>query len=202
MHLEVLSPAQTKLIPLISGFHPQFGLVGGTAIALHFGHRRSIDFDLFTPKNFSTQNIKNHILQSSKIDHTFIQGQNELTILVQKVKLTFYLFPYSIKYSQPAVGDLKMPDLITLGAMKIFALGKRAKWKDYVDLYFLLNSFSLDQLTQKAHQIFGNEFNEKLCRVQLGYFQDIDFSEQVDFLPNFQLSPQKVQTYLLQTSLN
>ncbi len=47
MHNEILSPAQTELVPLIKSFSREFYLVGDTAIALHIGHRRSIDFDLF-----------------------------------------------------------------------------------------------------------------------------------------------------------
>lgn len=48
MHKEILSENQTKLLPLVKSFSPDFGLAGGTAIALYLGHRRSIDFDLFT----------------------------------------------------------------------------------------------------------------------------------------------------------
>jgi hypothetical protein len=43
-------------MPLIKSFSQDFGLVGGIAIALHIGHRRSIDFDLFTKKEFETKN--------------------------------------------------------------------------------------------------------------------------------------------------
>ena len=75
------------------------------------------------------------------------------------------------------------PDLLTLSAMKAFALGGRAKWKDYVDLFFLLRDhFSLQQISEHAKGIFGAFFNEKLFREQLCYFQDIDYSEEVDFV--------------------
>jgi hypothetical protein len=47
MHLEILSKEQVELLPLVSQFKREFYLVGGTAIALHIGHRESIDFELF-----------------------------------------------------------------------------------------------------------------------------------------------------------
>jgi hypothetical protein len=47
MHKEILSENQLDLIPLVRQFIREYYLVGGTAIALHIGHRRSIDFDLF-----------------------------------------------------------------------------------------------------------------------------------------------------------
>jgi len=70
---------------------------------------------------------------------------------------------------------VKLPDLLTLGAMKAFALGKRAKWKDYVDLYFILQRYSLKELIDKTNSVFKTEFNEKLFRTQLSYFKDGDF---------------------------
>jgi len=52
--------------------------------------------------------------------------------------------------------------------MKAFALGRRAKWKDYVDLYFILkNHYSLSQLADRTFEIFGSLFSEKLFRQQL-----------------------------------
>jgi len=47
MYREILTQKQIELLPLIKSFKKEFYLVGGTAIALYIGHRRSIDFDLF-----------------------------------------------------------------------------------------------------------------------------------------------------------
>ena len=67
--------------------------------------------------------------------------------------------------------------------MKAYALGRRSKWKDYVDLYFLLTGhFSLEAVSQKATVMFGDLFSEKLFRAQLSYFDDINYEEQVDYL--------------------
>ena len=51
MHEKILTEDQKNLLPLVAEFSSDFGLVGGTAIALHLGHRRSIDFDLFSKKD-------------------------------------------------------------------------------------------------------------------------------------------------------
>lgn len=201
MHLEILNPDQNKLLPLIDSFYPQFGLVGGTAIAAYIGHRRSIDFDLFSLNPFSYQKVRTALNQKAQINHTFIQGENELTVLVNEVKLTFYFFPYPIAFNQEFTSKMRMPSLIDLGAMKLFAMGNRAKWKDYLDIFFLLNEFSFEQLVHRAKELFGSEFNEKLCRVHLGYFDDIDYSEEVDFMPGHEVSADKVKKILLDISL-
>ena len=67
--------------------------------------------------------------------------------------------------------------------MKSYALGRRSKWKDYVDLYFLIKDFySIDEISGRAEEIFGELFSDKLFRAQLSYFEDIDFTEEVDYL--------------------
>lgn len=48
MHFEILSTAQHDLLPFIKKYSKNYYMVGGTAIALHLSHRRSIDFDLLT----------------------------------------------------------------------------------------------------------------------------------------------------------
>lgn len=201
MHPDILTVEQTSLLPLVKQFSDSFGLVGGTAIALHLGHRRSVDFDLFSLKPFSVAEVRSRILRTHKIDHTFIQGENELTILVDKVKMTFYYFPYPVVLSQYMQDIIQLPDLETLAAMKAFALGKRAKWKDYVDLYFLIKTLNLATILKVAKNTFGTEFNEKLFRVQLGYFKDIDYSEEVEFMPDFETSEDTIKSFLTDQSL-
>jgi hypothetical protein len=58
MHLDVLNKDQIDLLPVMHKFHKEFYMVGGTSIALHLGHRLSIDFDLFTDKKISQTTIK------------------------------------------------------------------------------------------------------------------------------------------------
>ena len=68
MHEEIISTEQKKLFPLISHFSNNFGLIGGTAIALQLGHRRSIDFDLLTLNDLDTTEIRRVIKADYKID--------------------------------------------------------------------------------------------------------------------------------------
>jgi len=197
----ILTTNQKKLLPLIKKFSLDFYLVGGTAIALHLGHRRSIDFDLFTEKKFNPLKIRTKILKDYSIEYTFSQGEGELTILVEKVKLTFFYYPFKIPHNYFFNKIISLPDLLTLGAMKAFALGKRAKWKDYVDFYFILQKFSLKDLIEKTRLIFKNEFNEKLFRSQLSYFDDIDYSEEVEYLPGFEKNEKEIKNFLEEVSL-
>ena len=184
-------------------FSKNFGLVGGTAIALYIGHRRSIDFDLFTDKEFRNRDILNRISKSFKIDMVVANRPEELTIIIKGVRFTFFRYPYKIDYSKEFDNIIKLPDLLTLAAMKAFALGMRAKWKDYVDLYFILkNHYSIDEIIKKAKKIFGNGFNEKLFRSQLAYFKDIDYKEEIIYLKHYKIDDKAIKKELIGFSLS
>lgn len=202
MHKEILTKEQNKLLSLVGEFSKDFGLVGGTAIALHLGHRRSIDFDLFSKKKFGNQSLFNKILRRVKTSEIIVDKLDELTLTLNGVKFTFFRYPYEIAYSQDFDGIVKIPDLITLGAMKAFALGQRAKWKDYVDLYFIIKDyFSIDEISKKGKQLFESNFNEKLFRQQLAYFEGINYEEEIEFLPGFKVKDNLVKKKLIDFSL-
>ncbi len=202
MHKAILTPKQTTLLPLIKSFSANFYLAGGTAIALHLGHRRSIDFDFFSPNELNPLAIRRMIIRTFPIESTLTQGRGELTIIVNQVKLTFLHYPYNIPHPLSLNNIITLPSLLDLAAMKAFALGKRAKWKDYVDLYFTLQKHSLKDLTHRTKQLFKNEFNEKLFRAQLAYFDDIDYSEEVEYMPTFDTNPFEIKRFLEKISLS
>jgi len=78
----------------------------------------------------------------------------------------------------------------------------RVKWKDYVDLYFVIKDhFSINEITKRAEKIFGAEFNEKLFRSQLAYFKDIDYTEEVIYLPGFKVEDKIIKKKLIEFSL-
>jgi len=198
MHKEILTLAQLELLPAVKLFGKNFGLVGGTAIALHLGHRESLDFDLFSFKEFNNYSIKSKITKHGAIDAVLVNKKGEYTFLINGVKFTFFQFPYKVNFSESFSDIVKVPDLLTLAAMKAFALGRRSKWKDYVDLYFILNSnHSILEIVAKGLEIFGNEFNEKIFRVQLAYFDDIDYSEKVIFQPGFEVADETIRSFLV-----
>lgn len=202
MHDEVLNENQKRLLNLISKFKSQFGLVGGTAIALHLGHRRSIDFDLFTNTDFDNYKIREIIRQEYVIQSVLVDSPNELSILVLDVKITFLRYPFKIDFSVPFDKYINLPDLMTLAIMKAFALGRRAKWKDYVDMYFILQKLDLKQIAEKSNELFLGEFNEKLFREQLSYFEGIDYSEKVEYTVGFEVSDDKIKKFLVDVSLD
>ena len=202
MFNNILTNTQVELLGLIKEFNKQFYLVGGTAIALQIGHRRSIDFDLFSDKPLDTLNIIRRIKREGyRIDATFEENPEELTMVINGVKITYLEYPFNIIPSVGLDDTIKMPDLKTLAAMKAYSLGRRSKWKDYVDLYFIFKSYlNLEEVSQKAREIFGGGFNERLFREQLCYFEDIDFSEGIEYVVD-EVSIEVIKNFLINISL-
>ena len=203
LHKEILTEKQIKSLPLLKSFSQDFGLVGGTAVALHIGHRRSIDFDLFTDKEFRNSSIRKMIQKSFKIDNVIVDKLDEFSVIIENVKFTFFHYPYKLNFSKKLDNAIKLPDILTLAAMKAYTLGRRAKWKDYVDLYFIIKKhFSVSKISKKGKEIFGNEFNEKLFRSQLAYFKDVDYGEEIDYLKGFEIDNTIIQKELINFSIN
>ena len=186
MHSEILNDRQTELLPLLAQFRREYYLVGGTAIALYLGHRRSIDFDLFKPSAINHKRNLDKIAATS-FPHTVTRRVAEqMNLIVNDVKLTFFQYPFPVEPVAKFDTYFRLPSLLQLAAMKAYALGRRSKWKDYVDLYFLLRDhFTIADITVCATRLFGELFSEKMFRSQLCYFDDIDYTEAVDWLiPN------------------
>ena len=200
IHPEILDQHQQDLLLLVSKFGHDFYLVGGTALALQYGHRRSLDFDLFTPKLFDNDHIRQQVRAAYPIEKTYLDSQGQLTIQAHSIRLTFYQYPFTISHPTNFAPPLTMPEPITIAAMKAFALGRRAKWKDYVDLYFVFQHPSLLEVVTEAQYVFGREFNEKLFREQLAYHQDINYSDAPIFMPGFATDTPSILNFLIQIS--
>lgn len=186
MHSEILNDRQTELLPLMAQFRREYYLVGGTAIALYLGHRRSIDFDLFKPSAINHKRNLDKIAAAS-FPHTVTRRVAEqMNLIVNDVKVTFFQYPFPVEPTAKFETYFRLPSLLQLAAMKAYALSRRSKWKDYVDLYFLLRDhFSIADITAYATRLFGELFSEKMFRSQLCYFDDVDYTEAVDWLiPN------------------
>ncbi len=202
MHLNILNKNQVELLNFISLFKREYYLVGGTAIALHIGHRESIDFDLFKLSSLRKNDIYKKIF-TSKLNFKFgYENYEQLNLIINEVKFTFFSFPHKIPTNSEIKGIIKMPDLLTLAAMKAFALGRRAKWKDYVDLYFIIKEYhSLTEISEKAKELFGEMFSDKLFKMQLGYFKGISYAEEVTYLIPKPPTEQEIQYFLINCSI-
>ncbi len=202
LHKEILSPAQQALLPLIKNLGSRFSLCGGTALALHIGHRESIDFDLFTQDELNIGALRKKFAEADKNFSVLVKNEDEYTVLVKGVKVTCLHYPFPFESTVKLDDIVGLPDILTLSAMKAYALGRRSKWKDYVDLYFVFSDHHmLREVVERAQAMFGNEFNEKVFRAALAYYADIDYSEAVAFRSGRAVDDERIRSVLQKFSV-
>jgi hypothetical protein len=202
MHLSILNNDQQQLLPMLAKFKKEFYMVGGTAIALHIGHRLSIDFDLFKKGTIKPKAILNKFQEQKENLTVTLNIEGQLNLNCRNVKFTFFEYEFDVPHPVNIENSIMIPELLDLAAMKAYALGRRSKWKDYVDLYFILkNRFSIDEISKRAADIYQDLFSEKLFRGQLNYFIGINFEEQVDFLPGFETDENIIKQFLTDAAL-
>ena len=196
LYTNVLSEEQKTLLHFIQSFENEYYLVGGTAIALQVGHRESIDFDMFKLGNVSKNKIIKRI-EAFGLTYKLIYANAEsFHIMIDGVKITFFQFPFKVPVKKTSLG-IKMPSLLDLAAMKAYALGRRAKWKDYFDLYVILKDFhDLESIIKAAEPIFKQLFSAKLFRQQLCYFKDIDHTEEITLIAENSDTEEDVKAFL------
>ncbi|MEK7127514.1 MAG: nucleotidyl transferase AbiEii/AbiGii toxin family protein [Patescibacteria group bacterium] len=174
-------------------------LAGGTAITLQIGHRLSYDFDIFTSGPI-TENIWNKVKRvfGSGCART-LQTKTQLNFLTPKsVRVTFYHAGFPPLFPTIKTNSLDLYDLKDLATNKAYTVGRRGKWRDYIDLYFLLKEkkISLGELVNLTKRRYGDDFSEKLFLEQLIYFRDIKkFS--IDFCRD-ETAPENVQKFLIE----
>ncbi len=200
MHKEILSDTQIDLFHLLRAARKRsFYMVWGTAISLHLWHRKSIDFDLFRATKFRS-NIIQSTLDDAKVrwQTLYVAEEWQYHGMIGWVQTTFFYYPYPIEATVEVKDAIKIPDLLSLAAMKAFAMGRRAKWKDYVDLYFIIRDhYTIDTISRHAEKIFGSLFQSAQFVEQLAYHDDINYTERVEYLIPDPPSDAEVKSFLL-----
>lgn len=184
MHPEAIISKAKKLIKPLSELE-KYHLAGGTGLALQIGHRKSVDFDFFTPNGIkgTIGNLEN-ILPSAKVQ-VKVSQTDQLTVAVNSVQISFIKYPFSIFSSYKKWKGLKLIPAHTIAAMKAYTLGRRATFKDYVDLYYVikLNICDLSEIIKLSNKIFSSAFNDRLFLEQLVYLEDVE-EQKIVFIEN------------------
>ena len=176
MHPEVLTKPAADLFESLGNFLG-FYLAGGTALALQLGHRISIDFDLF-----SDTEIDRAMLQRVRREFPgatispLVNNADELTVLVNEVKITFLQYPFPPRNSFVMYTNVPLLSVREIAATKAYTIGRRGSYKDYVDLYFIVSEHhaALSEIIERAEKAFGGDFDSRLFLEQLVFLDDIE----------------------------
>lgn len=195
LYLETVESSTLELLKKLQRLPvlEQTRLVGGTALALQLGHRKSIDLDFF-----GTIDCEAEYLRES------IAGIASLTILKESPHIHIYIVDGIkvdiVNYKYPWLDDvvqeqgLRLASVSDIAAMKITAIIGRGTKKDFIDIAFLLHHFSLEEILH----FYAAKYNDSsvfMAMKSLAYFDDAEADPMPDMFVN--QSWQQVKAYIL-----
>lgn len=153
-------------------------LAGGTALALHLGHRVSYDLDFFTQEEFDENKLLSGIkkisdFQLEDITWRTIRGKFE------GIRFSIFYYKYPVLYPPKKFGKINVIDIPDIAAMKIAAVASRGTKRDFVDLYFICKEHFL---LKKALQFYDKKYKNLATTYvhimkSLVYFDDAESDE-------------------------
>jgi len=182
LHFETVDTRTLELLrklisePLFSSLR----LVGGTALALQTGHRKSVDLDFFGTQFLEELELTTTLSSLGSV--TWLnKSTNIKSLLVNGIKVDFVNYSYPWLSGIVKEEDLRLSSINDIAAMKLAAITGRGAKKDFIDLFFLLKKFSLGEMMEmyKNKYADGSAF---MVLKSLIYFEDAEEDEMPEML--------------------
>ena len=169
-----------------------FFLVGGTSLAIQLGHRKSIDLDLFTMVDFDVNSMLEFLEEYFNFKMNY-SSKNTLKGSIENIKVDLLSHKYPL-VKEPAVTlGIRHLQIEDIAAMKINAIaGDGTRSKDFIDIYFILKHFSIQQLLD----FYGVKYETRnLLHVlkSLNYFEDVNLDDWPEMLKEKDLTFSEVR---------
>ena len=175
MHSEALTPATQRVLTALgeSGLTKEVYLAGGSALALCFGHRFSVDLDWFGEDVRITDTFRQQLLDIGKL---VIHSTSTDTFhgTLGGVEISFFRYPYAlIAPKKRYAKNIYLASERDIACMKLDAVATRGSRKDFVDLYFLLQHYDFAELFGFMREKYsGLEYNTTHLLKSLVFFDD------------------------------
>ena len=147
-------------------------LVGGTALALQYGHRNSIDLDFFGQLDDDAEEVKAILRKHGKLS-VIKESRNIKIYLLNNIKVDFVNYNYSWIDAPILEDELRLASPKDIAAMKINAIEGRGTKKDFIDIYFLLQHYTLHEIITFYQQKYP-ENSIFRALMSLSYFEDAE----------------------------
>ena len=159
-----------------------FYLAGGTGLALHLGHRRSVDLDFFSPEPFNEDALIAAVQGLPKV--SVLSKSNQTVYLhISGTKVSFIEYDYPLLFPLNRFQGLAVADVRDITGMKISALASRGSRRDFVDLYVVAQRYDLPPLLELFERKFAKaNYSMVHVRKALTYLADADKEAMPDML--------------------
>lgn len=146
-------------------------LVGGTALSLQLGTRQSEDLDFMSWRKSKSEKrevdwptIKKELQSIGEVEKCDILDLDHIEYIVNGVKISFYANPnYSpLQAEIPFHNNIRLAEPLSIGAMKMEVMLRRSKFRDYYDIYSLLeHGVKLQDMIRLALKYSGHRLKSK-----------------------------------------
>lgn len=194
LHTETVEPRTLELLKKLMGSKllEEFDLAGGTALALQIGHRVSVDLDFF-----GNQVIDSNLLLEEFSSYGQVQELNIadkiFQISINDIKLDVVNYKFDLLSPALNIDGIRLLAKEDIAAMKLSAIAGRGSKKDFVDLYFLLQEFSLGNILNFAQKKFTNKNLFHIVK-SLTFFDDAEQEPDLKMLK--EVSWDKVKAFI------
>lgn len=174
LHKSTVEPSTLELLKSLmsKSYLKNFVLVGGTALALQIGSRKSIDLDLFTTTDFSSDELLLNLLEDYSVI-TLTQTPQSIITEIDQIKVDFIRFKYPFIRPVLTFDEIRLLSVEDIAPMKLDAITGRGSKKDFYDLYFLLQKYTLPQLLDLYTEKYSHQTLFHVIR-SLTYFEDAE----------------------------
>lgn len=179
LYYQTIDPTALELLRnlLVIDIFNELRLVGGTALALQIGHRKSVDIDLFGKLTEDDLSIVEELGKTGTVT-TLSKTTNIKVYSINGIKVDLVNYPYPWLENTIIQDDLRLAHIFDIAAMKLAAITGRGTKKDFTDIYFLLQQFSLKEILHLYNKKYqdGSEF---MVLKSLTYFNDAETDEEL-----------------------
>jgi predicted nucleotidyltransferase component of viral defense system len=158
-------------------------MAGGTALALHIGHRISVDLDFFTTEPFRVESLVSAIMKTGQSFHLMAESEDHLVADIEGVKFSLFRYEYPFIERPSAYRGIQVAGVLDIAAMKIIAISQRGAKRDFVDLYFILQDIPFHKVAEHMVLRFGKKrLNPIVTGKALVYFSDADADPEPEYI--------------------
>jgi hypothetical protein len=180
LHEDLLPPGTAHVASLLAQWPVmhEFYLAGGTALALHLGHRQSQDLDFFTRKTLKalpTLAGLDDLLTDFRTVEWELKTTEHIQWRLNEVSVTLLAYPFPHHFAYYPWQGIAVADARDVAVQIPYTVGRRAQARDYLDLHAVLTRglLSLDDLIRLAQETYQDAFSTRLFLQQLTYTQDL-----------------------------
>ncbi len=156
-----------------------FSLVGGTALSLLYGHRKSVDLDLFSNKKFENTQVINALQKKfkSSFNNRSTNPNFGIFCFIEDVKIDIIHHPHPLIRPEKNIDGLRLFSTEDIIAMKVQAILGRGKKKDFWDIAELLNHYTINDFVDFHKEKYASQNLVITVPQAISYFADAEESE-------------------------